>query len=283
MKHSIIELNKHISFASCSDINEICKPLFTHTPIKVFEYSKVYPDGSRAELSNHADHMRNAFVTRAKMSRIYTPNLIPENNSYLLVPKWIENMTSPAKKGLQEQLNSQHELFGLGNEFTIIKRHKDYIEYFHFYADSNTPGMENFYINNIELLEQFILYFINTARTFINKADASPLLKPWRKQEESTLQQKHIPIFPNIDKKLLLKDITPKRLFLCAEPRNVYLTKREIDCAKLVVQGKMNRAIAEILFISHRTVETHIESLKTKTNCKDRNSLINYLLASGFF
>jgi DNA-binding CsgD family transcriptional regulator len=279
----ISEFNKHISFLACSDINEICKPLFAHTPITAFEYSKVYPDGSRAELSNHAAHMRNAFITRAKMSRVYTPALIPENNSYLLITNWIENMTHPAQKYLQEQLNSQHELFGLGNELTIIKRHKDYVEYFHFYAASNTSGMENFYINNIELLEQFILYFINTARIFINKADANRLLKPWREQEEIILPPNAKSIFPNVDKKSLIKSITPKRLFLNVQGRDVYLTKREIDCANLVTQGKMNRAIAETLFISHRTVETHIESLKAKTNCKDRSSLINFLLASGFF
>src|SRR3990167_8433842 len=105
------DLKKHVSFLVCPEVEEICKSLFTHPTVKTFEFS------------NHEDHMRNAFITRAKMSRVYTPALIPENQSYLLISNWIENMRHPAQRCLQSQLYSQHELFGLGNELTIIKRH----------------------------------------------------------------------------------------------------------------------------------------------------------------
>ncbi|MDX1902045.1 MAG: LuxR C-terminal-related transcriptional regulator [Gammaproteobacteria bacterium] len=277
------DLVSHISFLACPDVEEICRPLFIYTPVKVFEYSRVYSDGSRAELSNHAEHMRNAFITRAKMSRVYTPSLIKTDQSYLFVPSWIENMRHPAQKTLRSQLYSQHELFKIGNELSIIKRHADYVEYFHFFAESDSPGIENFYLNNMELLEQFVFYFTNTARHLISKADADRLLKPWRDKESEVTSikdsQDSMFIF---DKKAFSKSINPKRFFLRVNEREVYLTRREMDCASLLVQGKMNRAISKELFISHRTVETHIESLKTKTNCRDRDELIKFLLASGF-
>ncbi len=284
MKKNVLDGNvaNHISFLLCPEIEEICKSLFTYTPIRVFEYSRVYPDGSRTELSNHAEHMENAFITRAKMSCVYTPVLIPVNQSYLLVPSWIETMRHPSQKNLQLQLYSQHEIFGIGNEFAIIKRHKKYVEYFHFYAASHSPGIENFYMNNIEILEKFALYFVNTARTLIAKADNDRLLKPWRNEEADsilnpTLQKEHF----DFNQNKFIHSIRLKRLFLTIDGREVYLTKRELDCANLLIQGKTNLAISESLFISHRTVESHIESLKLKTNCNNRKELISFLIVCG--
>jgi hypothetical protein len=214
------DIENHISFLLCPDMEEICKSLFRYTPIQVFEYSKVYPDGSRTELSNHAEHMKNAFITRAKMSRVYTPELIPFNQQYLFIPSWIETMCHPAQKNLQSQLYSQLEMFGVGNELSIIKRHKSYVEYFHFYAAARSPGIENFYMNNLEVLEKFALYFVNTARNLIVKADNNRLLKPWRNKESDSILNSNLqkPSF-DFNKNEFIDSIKPKRFFLTVEGR----------------------------------------------------------------
>lgn len=48
------------------------------------------------------------------------------------------------------------------------------------------------------------------------------------------------------------------------------LTPREIDVALILSEGKQNKEIAAILFISKRTVDRHVENIykKTKTNSK---------------
>ncbi|TAK77183.1 MAG: LuxR family transcriptional regulator [Gammaproteobacteria bacterium] len=276
------QLKRHISFIYCAEIDEICKPLFNHTPIKVFEYSRVCQDGSRVELSNHAGHMENAFLSRAKMSRIYTPELIPENQRYLLINNWIASLNHPTQKLLLAQLHSQHELFGIGNELSVIRKHKQYYEYFHFYASSDAVGIENFYFNNLDMLERFIIYFINEAHDIIKNASKDPLVKPWRAQGfYQAIKLDDGISFPNFDKNAFIKATRLKRFFLTVNDKEIYLTKREIDCAILLAQGKSNRIISEELFISQRTVETHIESLRLKTNCDDRVELINFLLCNG--
>lgn len=56
------------------------------------------------------------------------------------------------------------------------------------------------------------------------------------------------------------------------------LTAREQEILQLIAREYSNQAIAEALFISERTVETHRRNLFTKTNSKSVVGLIQYAL-----
>jgi DNA-binding NarL/FixJ family response regulator len=56
------------------------------------------------------------------------------------------------------------------------------------------------------------------------------------------------------------------------------LNERESDCLRLVVEGKTAKEIAEILFISRRTVENHKNSILKKLNLHKTSDLIKYAL-----
>lgn len=59
------------------------------------------------------------------------------------------------------------------------------------------------------------------------------------------------------------------------------LTKRETEITKLLVMEHSNREIAELLFISVRTVETHRRNIMQKLHTKSVISLIHYATQSG--
>ena len=61
-------------------------------------------------------------------------------------------------------------------------------------------------------------------------------------------------------------------------PAVIELTPREREILRLVADEKSNQAIAEALFISERTVETHRKNILTKTNCKSVVGLIQYAI-----
>ena len=51
------------------------------------------------------------------------------------------------------------------------------------------------------------------------------------------------------------------------------VTSREMDVLKLVGRGLGNRQIAGRLFLSHRTIETHVGSLMRKLDVDSRDEL----------
>ncbi|WP_158628555.1 LuxR C-terminal-related transcriptional regulator [Saccharopolyspora rhizosphaerae] len=60
------------------------------------------------------------------------------------------------------------------------------------------------------------------------------------------------------------------------------LSPREREVAELVGDGKTNEQIAAALVLSRRTVESHVESLKTKPALGGRNELMAWVLARRF-
>ncbi len=59
------------------------------------------------------------------------------------------------------------------------------------------------------------------------------------------------------------------------------LTKREIELLKLIVEGKSNKVIADELFISVRTVESHKNHIMVKLELKNQVELIKFAIKEG--
>lgn len=66
-----------------------------------------------------------------------------------------------------------------------------------------------------------------------------------------------------------------------SEDPEMFLTKREIEVLKLISEEMKNHEIAEKLFISTRTVDTHRRNLLQKLNVKNTAGLVRYALKSG--
>ncbi len=62
------------------------------------------------------------------------------------------------------------------------------------------------------------------------------------------------------------------------ENENLQLTKREIEVIKLIAEGYTSHDIAEKLFISPRTVDTHRRNLLQKLNVKNTAELIKFAI-----
>jgi len=65
-----------------------------------------------------------------------------------------------------------------------------------------------------------------------------------------------------------------KKKQLLAQPK-INLTKRELEVVKLIMKGYTSHQIAEELFISSRTVDTHRANLMQKLDVKNSIELIN--------
>jgi len=85
---------------------------------------------------------------------------------------------------------------------------------------------------------------------------------------------------------LLLGDLTDE-LFQTRQkgqltPQDEPLTTREREVLKLIAEGTSNKEIADLLFISVRTIENHRANIMRKLNIKSTANLIKYAIRKGY-
>jgi two-component system response regulator NreC len=59
------------------------------------------------------------------------------------------------------------------------------------------------------------------------------------------------------------------------------LTDREREVLRLVAEGQTNRKIADALFVSIKTVQTHRDHIMKKLHMHDRTELVKYAIRKG--
>jgi DNA-binding NarL/FixJ family response regulator len=59
------------------------------------------------------------------------------------------------------------------------------------------------------------------------------------------------------------------------------LTPREVEVLRLLVEGRSNPEIAEALFISLRTVTTHVTNILAKLGAQSRTEAATYAVRRG--
>ncbi|GGE99626.1 response regulator [Hymenobacter cavernae] len=64
-------------------------------------------------------------------------------------------------------------------------------------------------------------------------------------------------------------------------PKAGILSKRELEVLRLIAEGMTNAEIADKLFTSKRTIETHRQNIIEKTQAKNTAALIKYAVSNG--
>jgi len=64
-------------------------------------------------------------------------------------------------------------------------------------------------------------------------------------------------------------------------PKTGSLSKRELEVLRLIAEGMTNAEIADKLFTSKRTIETHRQNIIEKTQAKNTAALIKYAVSNG--
>ena len=170
---------------------------------------------------------------------------------------WEDDVNNPvAKEGIN---------FNIDKRFTIVKKFEDYREFYGFGAVTGVDITTNYYLQNIKFFEKFIIFFkirsVQLIKLYSKEKIYIPpqdIILPKAQNSEDIFDSNFINEF-NLNK-LIINDIS--------------LTRREVDCLKLFLKGFTTKKIASILKKSPRTVETQIDSIKTKLNCFNKNELI---------
>lgn len=235
------KIKKHISLSACQEICEIMLPMLKKHGITVFNYYRMYFDGGMIRLSTERIWTEHFFKKNYANQLTIPESYLAKSLNYYI---WLAEDCSEIL--LDAAIN-----FNIANGISIAEKQEDSIEFFCFGSTrDNYQIINNFYINNLDLL-------LNYSRYFKEKA------KHWLKLAE--------------EKRIILSSVkhsTKENNLILQKNYQNNLTERQTDCAFLLIKGMKYKEIARKLKLSPRTVETHLNHLKTKLNCSNKTQLI---------
>jgi DNA-binding CsgD family transcriptional regulator len=266
---NIILPNNHLSLTSQNDMDEICKPLKS-LGITFFNYIKNYQDGSQITLANAAYWIRHFYDHKLYTIGTYENNPDDYYSGYGLWSTLVHETISEHARNL----NIDHGI-------TLIQKCKGNSEFYCFGTTRENDKIVNFYLNNIDLLQRFVFYFKDKAAHLINLAekDKNRIMIP--NHYENKLD---IPIITRFGKSLSYFSQKLRKEFIkntkishytiaIKNLGNIKITGKELECIAYLLQDKTVNAISAYLAVSPRTVEDHLNHLKTKLGCRNKTEL----------
>jgi len=265
------KLTNHFFIRSAAAIDDICAPLKKHFGVTSFVYQKNDFQEYEIRLSNQPEWLEHFYSEKLyEFSQFDTKPDNFQSGSAL----WSEFKTH------QPILERAHE-FNIANGITLTHRVPDGVEFYFLGTTPQNIHAPTLFMSNMDLLERFIVYFHDKASALINEAEKHKikLNKTYSRSidpsEIATIFSKNA----HIDKEAFIEETLIKHYIV---DQNTILSQRELDCIQALLQGKTTKEMGEILFISPRTVETHLNAVKEKLCCRTRSELTEKLLQTGF-
>jgi DNA-binding CsgD family transcriptional regulator len=223
-----------------ADIGAIMQPVLQKHGMTYFNYFKHYTNGKVIACFTHHDLAEHFFRNDHLKQALAAPKeyLAKPVNYYIwLLKDWGDVLLDSAV------------YFNVFNGITIAKVNADSVEYFGFGSTlDNTAIINNFYLNNLDLLETYCDYFKTGAARLINRCESNNII------------------------------LDTSNFNYSEGAFNTQLSERQIDCGMLLLKGISYKDIGKKLNLSVRTVETHVESMKIKLSCNNKTELVVKLI-----
>lgn len=248
-------------------MRNITEPL-EKVDISFFSHTRIYNNNTLVDMSNRIDVLEY-FYYESDIYKYCVPDIDPWalNNEYILCSSVDDN---PCVSGLRENNN-------IDNIIVLIEKYEKHCELWYFGSDCDRDDMTNFYINNLDVLKAFTLYFKEQGKVLINDADKNRIKRI--QQKNNSFKEKQTD--KHYDKETFYKTCHPQDIHFNHQGQSVSFTKRETEVIKWSVLGKTSTEIALILSISKRTVETHMTRIKQRLQCYKLVDVMRILAKMG--
>jgi LuxR family quorum-sensing system transcriptional regulator SolR len=236
--------SNHITLTSSTDIAEIAKPL-KQLGIIHFTYGRSYSNGARVYLASEGEFLKNYLKGKHYLSG--NTECKPE----LYKEQAILWATLPNQKIIDDcsrSRNIDHGIF-------LFQPQPGYCECFSFATHSTNDRIINTYLSKMDTLISFKEYFREKAATIINKAEKQKIVLPFNNKLDI--------------QKSLINDVYHNTF-----NSHATLTKRQLECSYLLMQGNTIKEIATTLGLSTRTVEDYLSNVRSKLGCRNKTELI---------
>ena len=264
---------KHPAIILSEDIKRICRPL-ARLNISYFAHVRVTHDGKFSGISNNPGFSEHYLKNKYYNADIHlAKKTILDNN---IIWDLME------RTGLSKKMHTEASLFGVRHTFTIVSRHNQVDNFYHFASDVSTTAFNQVYVENIDLLKKFITFFNDTIH-------ACPTLsKAYNFQfsiDEAasgyTFKLDKYFLKNSLNRQAFMQELNQLSPTHAGKINNIsLLPPQQYRCVTLLAEGYSAKQIASVLNLSHRTVENYLANVKKGLQCKNSKELIALFCAS---
>ncbi len=240
----------------CDQVRPLIQPLVDAFGISHFGYFFVTEAGHWACISSNPAWLEH-----------YLYNDLFLNSPFIKDPKFIPEgviFTKCINSSAYIETKRQAKTFGIEDSIILTSKKDGKFQGFSFGINAHEENY-NLFINELPLLKRFCVEFLRKAEKMIQELAYDPI--DMREFLGSSFYKKQ-------EGKLLLGK-EKRAVFLDQlKVKAPVLLKREKECLILYLTGETAKSIADTLELSHRTVESYLETTKYKLNCYQKTDLL---------
>ncbi|MBA3238404.1 MAG: helix-turn-helix transcriptional regulator [Parachlamydiaceae bacterium] len=264
-----MDLNEIISehtLKKSHKLTKILEPLKLISGIKGFFHYTISPKGLFTIIGTHPTWMEEYYNEKYYL-----------HNPFLCHPSTLHEGVHFPNTARDEQylemLQLRRKRIDADHAMILVNKVHGEIDAFCFFTNTDNPQIYNFYMNEMSLLRSFIDFFKSEMKEDLTHLKMSPANMALAKKEL---------FFPKEPKKIITTSLRHAFLKSIGKDLNwltsIKLTNREKEVLKHLRIGKTAQEIANLLFISRRTVEKFLENIKLKLHCERRSEIFDRLI-----
>ena len=166
---------------------------------------------------------------------------------------------------------------------TIVRKIAEGLEVCFFGTTSDRPEVVNYYLNNLDLLQRFIVSFKDRAMDIINAANMQRLMPLMDKFTQINIVDSDLDaIKAMITREQFIAATQLKHYHLDDEFQGIVLSAREIEIVSHLLKGMTSEEIGKTIHLSVRTIEDYLSRLRTKFDASSKSQLVQKLLQADF-
>ncbi len=267
--------------AILNKVDLLAQPLYESLGLSSFGYKIFKPDGTSIGLCSNIDwfnFFNDHFLGKKVASYDEHISRVVNGSQNVFLRCGNPDSTNGYSNALYD--------LDMWNAITIYIKFEDTIDVFYFIASKNHAEDMSYYLNKIDLLKRFILYFKEKSVDLFDENIISKLFLPTLSARTS-FNAPSCPKESMVDQRFI--DSTPVSFVVNQHVKKVKLSRRETECLSELAKGKTTKEIARHLSetseapLAYRTVETYLDNIRGKTGLHTKSELIELFYSNPFF
>lgn len=235
-------------------IISLCAPLEIFN-ITYFNYIKVFQDGTRLFFGNHPAWIKHFFDNKYFLKANFSAN----------TEVWDEDFYAWYALPNDGVLSVARNDFNIDNGITIVDRYHKFTELFLFASNRSNVQINNFYLNNLNLLRHFVNYFKDR-------------LYGGERLEKSCVLSDGLSCGGCSNAvSIFLNQTKVYKYHLNYKGVDYSLSPQQYLCLKMLGEGLPLKLIAESLGIKAKTCQFYLDAVKDKLGCFNRIELLKFI------